>query len=52
MNVLIYLVPLAIFLGLAGLFAFLWSLAHGQFEYLEGAAVRVLDDSDLKAPRR
>lgn len=52
MNVLIYLVPLAIFLGLAGLFAFLWSLAHGQFEDLDGAAVRVLDDSDVKAPRR
>ncbi|MBZ0227295.1 MAG: cbb3-type cytochrome oxidase assembly protein CcoS, partial [Bauldia sp.] len=28
MNVLIYLVPLALFLGLAGLFGFLWSLAQ------------------------
>lgn len=29
MNVLIYLVPLALMLGLSGLFAFLWSLKSG-----------------------
>lgn len=51
MNVLVYLVPLAIFLGLAGLFGFLWSLAHGQFEDLDGAALRVLDDSDIEDRR-
>ena len=32
MNVLLYLVPLALGLGLAGLFAFLWSLNSGQYE--------------------
>lgn len=47
MNVLIYLVPLALFLGLAGLAAFLWSLRSDQYEDLEGASYRVLDDSDL-----
>lgn len=47
MNVLLYLVPLALGLGLAGLFAFLWSLKSGQYEDLEGAAVRVLSDDDL-----
>lgn len=52
MNVLIYLVPLALFLGLAGLFGFLWSLAHGQYEDLDGAAFRVLDDSDIDERRR
>ena len=30
------------------LFGFLWSIAHGQFDDLEGAAVRVLDDSDIE----
>ena len=47
MNVLVYLVPLALFLGLAGLFAFIWSLTHGQYDDMDGAAVRVLDDSDV-----
>ena len=47
MTVLVFLIPLALFLGLAGLAGFLWSLASGQYEDLDGAAVRVLDDSDL-----
>ncbi|OYU47242.1 MAG: cbb3-type cytochrome oxidase assembly protein CcoS [Rhizobiales bacterium PAR1] len=47
MNVLVYLVPLALGLGLAGLGAFLWSMRNGQYEDLEGAAHRVLDDEDL-----
>ena len=42
MNVLVYLVPLALGLGLAGLGAFLWSMRNGQYEDLEGAAHRVL----------
>lgn len=47
MNVLVFLVPMALFLGLAALFAFLWSLRNGQYDDVEGAALRVLDDSDL-----
>jgi cbb3-type cytochrome oxidase maturation protein len=47
MNVLVYLVPMALALGLTGLFAFLWSLRSGQYEDLDGAALRVLDDDDL-----
>ena len=47
MNVLIYLVPLALMLGLTGLVAFLWSLKSGQYEDLDGAAERILlDDKD------
>jgi len=49
MNVLIYLVPMALALGLAGLAAFLWSLRNGQYKDMEGAAVRVLGDDDLSA---
>lgn len=49
MNVLVYLVPMALGLGLAGLFAFLWSLRSGQYEDLEGAALRILEDDDLGA---
>jgi cbb3-type cytochrome oxidase maturation protein len=47
MNVLVHLVPMALGLGLAGLLAFLWSLRSGQYEDLDGAALRVLDDDDL-----
>jgi cbb3-type cytochrome oxidase maturation protein len=46
MTVLIYLIPIALFLGLLGLAAFLWSLKSGQYDDLEGAAHRVLFDDD------
>ena len=48
MNVLIYLVPMALGLGLAGLFAFLWALKSGQYNDVDGAAMRVLSDDDLE----
>jgi cbb3-type cytochrome oxidase maturation protein len=47
MTILLYLVPIALGLGLLGLSAFLWSLRSGQYEDLDGAAVRILDDSDV-----
>jgi cbb3-type cytochrome oxidase maturation protein len=46
MEVLAYLVPLALALGLLGLGAFLWSLKSGQYEDLEGAAWRAIMDDD------
>jgi cbb3-type cytochrome oxidase maturation protein len=46
MEVLIYLVPLALGLGLLGLGAFLWSLKTGQYDDLEGAAWRAVMDDD------
>ncbi|HLH96410.1 MAG TPA: cbb3-type cytochrome oxidase assembly protein CcoS [Xanthobacteraceae bacterium] len=48
MNVLIFLVPLALSLGLAGLAAFLWSLCSGQYDDMDGAALRILTDDDLR----
>ena len=50
MTVLIYLVPIALALGLTGLAAFLWSLRSGQYEDMEGAALRVLSDDDVTPP--
>lgn len=47
MTVLIYLLPMALLLGLTGLAAFLWSLRSGQYDDMEGAAVRVLSDDDV-----
>ena len=48
MNVLLYLIPMALVLGLLGLAAFLWSLKSGQYDDVEGAALRVLADDDLE----
>jgi cbb3-type cytochrome oxidase maturation protein len=47
MNVLVYLVPMALALGLTGLAAFLWSLKNGQYDDMEGAALRMLSDDDV-----
>ncbi|MEM7192085.1 MAG: cbb3-type cytochrome oxidase assembly protein CcoS [Pseudomonadota bacterium] len=44
MTALAWLVPAALFLGALGLGAFLWSLRSGQFEDLDGAAYRALED--------
>jgi cbb3-type cytochrome oxidase maturation protein len=47
MSGLLYLIPIALFLGLLGLGAFLWALRSGQFDDLDGAAERILfDDED------
>jgi len=48
MSVLLFLVPIALLLGLLGLIAFFWSLRSGQFDDLDGAAHRILiDDGDI-----
>jgi cbb3-type cytochrome oxidase maturation protein len=48
MNVLVYLVPVALGLGLIGLAAFLWTLRSGQYDDIDGAALRILPDDDLE----
>lgn len=54
MDALIFLIPLAVGLGLLGLLGFLWSLKSGQFDDLDGAAHRILfdDDDDIKPSPR
>lgn len=46
MNGLLILIPIALGLGLLGLFAFTWALRSGQFDDLDGAAGRVLFDDE------
>ncbi len=47
MSGLLYLIPIALFLGLLGLGAFMWAMRSGQFDDLDGAAERILyDDED------
>jgi len=48
---LLILIPVALGLGLAGLAAFFWAVRNGQYDDMEGAALRVLiDDSDGPPP--
>jgi cbb3-type cytochrome oxidase maturation protein len=50
-NILLWLIPAALLLGLLGLLGFLWALKSGQFEDLDGAAHRILfDDDDETSP--
>ena len=44
MSGLLLLIPIAVGLGLVALATFLWALRSGQYEDLEGASQRILDD--------
>ena len=46
MNVVLYLIPIALTLGACGLVGFFWAMRHGQFEDLDGAAHRALRDDE------
>lgn len=47
MIAVLYLIPVALFLGLGALALFMWALRNGQFDDMDGAAGRVLfDDTD------
>lgn len=46
MTSLAWLLPAALTLGLMGLAGFLWALRNGQFEDLDGAGWRALDDAE------
>jgi cbb3-type cytochrome oxidase maturation protein len=46
MTGLALLIPLALFLGLCGLAAFFWAMKTGQFDDMDGAAMRILIDDD------
>jgi len=46
MDVLIYLIPAALILGLIGLAAFMWTIKDGQYDDLEGATYRALFEED------
>lgn len=52
MSGLLYLIPIALFLGLLGLVAFLWAIKTDQFEDLDGAASRILFDDDADQDKK
>lgn len=50
MSVLLYLIPIALLLGLIGLAGFVWALKSGQYDDLDGAANRILMEDDEENP--
>jgi cbb3-type cytochrome oxidase maturation protein len=46
MTGLALLIPIALGLGLLGLAAFFWALSGGQFDDMDGAALRILIEDD------
>ena len=48
MGALIFLIPIAIGLGCLGLIGFFWTVRHGQYDDLDGAAERILIDDGME----
>lgn len=46
MTGLAILIPIALLLGLTGLAAFFWAMRAGQFDDMDGAALRILIDEE------
>ncbi len=46
MSVVAVLIPIALLLGLLGLAAFFWASSSGQFDDLDGAALRILIEEE------
>jgi len=46
MTALLYLIPIALLMGGAGLAAFIWSVKSGQYDDMDGAAERILLEDD------
>ena len=50
MEMLAFLIPIALFLGFTGLIGFIWAVRSGQFDDPEGDAARILIDDDKPLP--
>ena len=48
MNIILYLIPIALMLGAIGLLAFFWAARNGQIEDLDGAPYHMLQDDEEK----
>ncbi|MCG8313427.1 MAG: cbb3-type cytochrome oxidase assembly protein CcoS [Pseudomonadales bacterium] len=50
MDVIYFLIPLALLLLITAIGTFLWAAKHGQFEDLDREAHRILFDEDMVKP--
>lgn len=46
MNILTWMIPMALVMGGLWLVGFIWAMKTGQFDDPEGAACRILQDDD------
>ena len=46
MDVLLYIIPIALTLGMAGLIGFFWAIKNDQFDDPKGNAERILQDEE------
>ena len=46
MSGLTFLIPIALGMGALGLAAFFWAVGNGQYDDMDGAANRILNDED------
>lgn len=46
MDILLYLIPIALTLGMLWLAGFMWAMKNNQFEDLKGNAERILRDDN------
>lgn len=51
MIILVYLIPISLFLGGIGLAAFFWALKNRQFDDPEGDSQRILSDDWDDTPK-
>lgn len=51
MEMLVYLIPISLFLGGLGLAAFFWALRSNQFDDPDGDSQRILSDEWDDKPR-
>lgn len=52
MDILLYLIPMALVMGGLWLVGFMWALKTGQFDDPEGAANRILFDEEGSADEK
>jgi cbb3-type cytochrome oxidase maturation protein len=50
MDILLYMIPIALLLGFIAVLAFSWALKSGQYDDLDGASQRILLDDDVEKP--
>ncbi len=50
MNILFFLIPIALMLAGLAVWGFLWAARSGQFEDVETPALRMLMDDELNTP--
>lgn len=52
MDILLYLIPMALVMGGLWLVGFMWALKTGQFDDPEGAANRILFDEETSTDEK